>query len=69
MSLIKLSLIKSTPGDIITQIKKVGTKPISFINLWPVNETKTIPKINISQPGSLEYIFVSYNKNKIYLEL
>ena len=73
MSLINMSLIKlskSTPIDIITQIKHAAAEPISFINLWPVNKTKTIPQINKSEPGSLEYIFVSYNNtHKIYLKI
>ena len=49
-----------------------GGQPISFINLWNVNTGKSIKipnKKDIYEFGSLEYIYVSYNKYKIYINL
>jgi hypothetical protein len=53
-----------TPDNFITQIQKAGNAgtPISFINLWPIDKIKKIPVTGNSEQGSLEYIYISYNK-------
>jgi len=60
---ISLYKIESGHDKFIEEIKKVAKKPMSFINLWKVDQQKTITISKDNDKkflGSLEYIYCSY---------
>jgi hypothetical protein len=67
-----ISLKKTNDENFISQFKKASKKHMSYLNLWSVNEVKNItisPTQIMDVKGSFRYIYCSYKKQRVYIEL